>query len=369
MEVTTSAYRGCLLGLAVGDALGYTVDGKTLSEIWDCYGPNGLQGYDLQEAEYATVTSYTQIAAYLSNSLLLGVSRGKSDHMRYVKLGLREWTRSQQFYRDPELSYCWVSKCAPFRRRYCRDARMLDNLRLASYGTPETPKNDNNAPGAITAAVAVGMFYNHRRLTPEQVGTLTAQIIALTHGNPEAFLSGVALAYAIAGILQEPEHPLEDQFTQAIGAMDGQFRARFPVAEDLAQQLRGAIALAQSNTLHDEEGMEQLGCLDAAGCLAGAIFACLRNSNDFDSAMITAVNHSGLSAAVGAITGAVLGAKLGAESLPEFYLESLECASLLEVLADDLACGTPALGLFDDAWDHKYVQGQPPEGIFLQDNG
>lgn len=363
MEGTTSAYRGCLLGLAVGDALGYTVDDKSLSQIRESYGPNGLLGYDLQEAEYAMVTSYTQIAAYLGNALLLGVSRGKSDHMRYVKLGLREWTRSQQFYRDPEVSYCWIAKCPQFRRRHCRDARMLDNLRLEAYGTPEAPKNDNSAPGAITAAVAVGMFYNHRRLTPEQVGTLTSQIVALTHGNPEVFLTGVVLAYVITGILQEPDCPLKDQFAQAIGAMDGQFRARFPVAEDLAQQLRGAIALARSDTLSTEEGMEQLGCLDTAGCLAGAIFACLRNSEDFDAAMITAVNHSGYSAAVGAITGAVLGARLGEEALPEFYLESLECAPVLRVLAEDLACGTPALGLFDDAWDHKYVQGLPPEGI------
>lgn len=364
MEATASAYRGCMLGMAVGDALGYTVDGKTLSEIRDCYGPNGLLGYDLQETEYAMITSYTQIAAYLSNALLLSVSRGKGDPVSYAKLGLREWTRSQQFYRDPEVSYCWVTKCPQFRRRYCRDARMLDTLRLQAYGAPESPQNDNNAPGAITTAVAVGMFYNHRRLSPEQIGTLTGQIIGLTHGNPEAILSGVVLAYAIAGILQEPDCPLDQQFRQAIGAMDGQFRARFPVAEDLAQQLRGAIALAQSHTVAGEEGMEQLECVDAAGCLAGAIFASLRNPEDFDSAMITAVNHSGLSAAVGAITGAVLGAKLEEEALPAFYLESLEGVLALQTLAEDLACGTPALGLFDDAWDLKYVQGLPPEGIF-----
>lgn len=364
MEANTSAYRGCLLGLAVGDAMGYTIDDKTLPEIRDNYGPNGLLGYDLQEAEYAVFTSYTQIAAYLSNALLLSVSRGKTDHMPFVRLSLREWTRSQQFYRDPEASHCWIAKCPQFRRRHCRDARMLDNLRLEAYGTPENPKNDNNAPGAITSAVAVGMFYHHRRLTPEQVGSLTAQIIALTHGNPETFLSGVVLAYTIAGILQEPDHALAEQFSRAIDAMDGQFRSRFLLAEDLARQLRSAIALAQSHTVDGVEGMEQLECLDTAQCLAGAMFACLRSPDDFDSAMITAVNHSGLSAAVGAITGAVLGARLGEEALPEFYLESLDCADVLRTLAEDLACGTPATGLFDDAWDHKYVQGLPPEGMF-----
>ena len=42
-----SAYRGCLLGLAVGDAMGYTVDSRSWREIQEDYGPNGLLGYDL----------------------------------------------------------------------------------------------------------------------------------------------------------------------------------------------------------------------------------------------------------------------------------------------------------------------------------
>ena len=205
-------YQACLLGLAVGDAMGYTIDDKSWEEIRENYGPNGLLGYDLQAQEYAQVTSYTQLAAFLCNGLLLAVSRGKVDYLRYAKQALKEWTRSQHFYRDPEQSFCWLAKLPQFRRRHCRDARMLDNLRLEAYGTMANPKNDNSAPGAIT--------------------------------------------------------------------------------------------------------------------------------------------------------GAVLGAKLGEEALPEFYLESLDSAPVLRVLAEDLACGTPALGLFDDAWDLKYVQGLPPEGIF-----
>ena len=123
--------------------------------------------------------------------------------------------------------------------------------------------------------------------------------------------------------------------------------------------------MGQSGTVPPQEGMEALGCLDVGQCLAGAMFACLTAPEDFDTAIITAVNHSGLSAAVGAIAGAILGAKLGEDALPAFYLESLECSHVLQTLADDMACGTPALGLFDDAWDHKYVQGLPPEGVLL----
>jgi hypothetical protein len=70
------------------------------------------------------------------------------------------------------------------------------------------------------------------------------------------------------------------------------------------------------------------------------------------------VNHSGRSAAVGAVTGGLLGAKLGQEALPEFYLESLASAETLTELAFDmLQCGslTNLTNLFDDDWDRKYL--------------
>ena len=67
-----SAYRGCLLGLAVGDAMGYTVDSKSWAEIREDYGPNGLLGYDLVNG-YAEVSSHTQIAAFTCNGLLFGL--------------------------------------------------------------------------------------------------------------------------------------------------------------------------------------------------------------------------------------------------------------------------------------------------------
>ena len=77
--------------------------------------------------------------------------------------------------------------------------------------------------------------------------------------------------------------------------------------------------------------------------------------------MITAVNHSGRSAAVGAVAGAILGAKLGEDALPDFYMECLETADVIRELADDLIQGCP-MGrrskMFDDTWDQKYVQGK-----------
>jgi ADP-ribosylglycohydrolase len=237
---------------------------------------------------------------------------------------------------------------------------MLSTHRKECYGTLDTPVNDSTTPSSLTVAVAVALFYNEKRMKAEQVGTITADLIALTHGNPETILSGVVLAYALAGILQEPEQDLATQFRQAIAVMQGQFGSRFPQAEGLAQYLHMIIDLALEGEQFPQAGMEQMRCLDADQCLAGAMFAALTCPEDFDTGVITAVNHSGVSTAVGAIAGAILGAKLGEEALPEFYLESLECGKALRVLATDMVSATPALGLFDETWDDKYAHGNVP---------
>ena len=76
MQKNIAAYRGCFLGMAIGDAMGATADEMSLQEIFAEFGPDGLLGYDLRN-DVAAVTSYTQVATYVANGLLLYVTRGK----------------------------------------------------------------------------------------------------------------------------------------------------------------------------------------------------------------------------------------------------------------------------------------------------
>lgn len=359
MRKNIMAYRGCFLGMAIGDAMGYTADDMSLQEIFDEFGPQGLLGYDLRN-DTAAVTSYTQIAAYVANGLLLYLTRGKpGNQLQFVTVAMREWVKRQHFPRDPARSMCWVARVPELRRKLCRDARMLDAMRFDRLGTPEKPINSAATPGAILSGAVMGLFFDPARMDPRQIGELAVQTVALTHGDPEAFLSAAVLGYAVAGILQAPEETLEEQFGHAIEAVQGQFGGQYPQTEALARTLKKAIAMANAAGTESYEDMEKLECRTAGQCLAGAVYACLTSHEDFDTAMITAVNHSGKSAAVAAITGAVLGAVLTEEGLPDFYLESLEAAGALRTLAEDFAQGSPTRGLFDDDWDHKYNQGLP----------
>ena len=363
-------YRGALLGMAVGDAMGNTVDNKTLAEICEDYGPNGLLGYDLVNG-YADVTSHTQLAAYCANGLLVGLTRCQmmgrmAPYVRYVDLAMREWSQGQHLRRLPEKTAFWVSEAEELRRRRCMDTRILDTLSRDRLGTMAEPLNHNDTPGALCAAVSVGAFFAPGRIEPQEVGTLGAEVLALVSGEPMAFLSGAVVAYAMAGILQDPDTPLRDQFLQATDVVAGQFGRSYPQAEDLKRLLHRAIMLSSNTLLPERDAMEHLKCETCAEVLAGAMYASLRRCDDFDAAMILAVNHSGRSAAVAALTGAFLGAFKGEATIPAFYLEGLELVPLLTELAEDLRQGCPAVlsaGFFDDTWDQKYIQGRRMDQI------
>lgn len=359
MRGNQATFRGALLGLAVGDAMGNAVDRKSLEEIRRDYGPNGLLGYDLVNG-YAEVTSYTQVAAFAANGLLLGLTRSQTTSLvRYIGVALREWSRSQQ-YCEPERNYCWLSTVPELKRRRCMDTRMLDALSRETLGTPEEPVYRSNQPSGLTEVIPAALLSGILEMEPDAVDRMGAEILALTHGDPSAFLSGAVLVHALCLLMRQPDISPEELLRDTVDAVQLQFGREYGQTTGIWELLQLAVTLASSEETGQMEAMELLRCRTAPEVLAGALYACITCHGDFDAAMITAVNHSGRSAAVGAVTGAALGIKMGEGALPEFYLESLEPAKLLRELADDLAQGNPAdrvSTLFDDDWDRKYLHG------------
>ena len=59
-------YRGCLLGGAAGDALGYPVEFLSLSDIRARYGPAGITSYALRHG-VAQISDDTQMTLFTAN--------------------------------------------------------------------------------------------------------------------------------------------------------------------------------------------------------------------------------------------------------------------------------------------------------------
>ena len=347
MDDLKSAYRGCLLGLSVGDALGDPADKLTMAQIREDFGPGGLMGY---AGDCGRVTSHTQLCAFTANGLLLGQTRGQisgkmAPFIRYMALSQKEWAKAQRPYANVERTFCWVYWVDEFRRRACADSRMLEMLAADHIGSLEEPINRLDGSGSLSAAVAVGLFGTD----PARLG---AEVVALTYGHSTAFLSGAIVAEVVHRVVTHRDTSLERIFLEALAEVDEKFSDRFPKTRTVTAAVRYAMDLAKERP----DALEQLVCQTAPQVLAGAAYTLMLCGDDFDAAMVTAVNHSGRSSAVAALVGAILGARLGVRQIPEFYLETLEAAEDLRIIADDLCSGCPAV--MDLDWDRKYIQGE-----------
>lgn len=366
MAKKRSSYRGCLLGLAVGDAMGYTVNSHSLTEIWEDYGPNGLQGYDPVNG-YADVTSYTQIAAFTANGLLYGLTMGRSKgtmspFINYIARSHWEWASSQAMMDRPARTVCWLFREKELCRRHCIDTRMKEVILRKQFGTPEERYNSMSTPSTLTAAVGVGMFYDPADMDRAEIDRLGMEAVALTHGDPMAFLPGAAVTHMVSLALLEPKLEMQELVEKTMEAFTAQFDHEYHrYVSQVGTLVKQAVSLSADPAVSPVEAMEKLQCRTGAQVLAGMVYALLSGGEDFDTSLIISVNHSGASAAVGALVGAILGARLGVDALPEFYLECLECRDVLQELADDLYQGCPIETgdtFFDDEWDGKYCHGK-----------
>ena len=76
MRKTKVYYRGCLVGGAIGDALGWPVEFMSLEEIKSKYGKNGINNIIIGRRGRAEITDDTQMTLFTAEGLLRGETRG-----------------------------------------------------------------------------------------------------------------------------------------------------------------------------------------------------------------------------------------------------------------------------------------------------
>ena len=89
-EVYRDHIRGCMIGGAVGDALGWPVEFRSEREIFNKYWPDGIKEYSLNSVGEAEITDDTQMALYTANGLLYGETqnllKGSENHRCHLHM-------------------------------------------------------------------------------------------------------------------------------------------------------------------------------------------------------------------------------------------------------------------------------------------
>ena len=361
---TMDVFRGCLIGGAVGDALGYAVEFMRTSEIFRKYGEKGITEYDLYHGT-AQISDDTQMTLFTAAGLLSGTTHGMlrgvaGNYEDSIRAAYLDWYRTQR-ERFPLLEggqSSWLVNVPELFSRRAPGNTCLSALSGGGKGSVRHPINHSKGCGGVMRVAPIGLYFSEKEIPIEKSDEIGAEAAAITHGHELGWLPAAALVHIIRHLVehdgesvlaavQDALLTLPDVFPKA-GEMNG-FRALMQKAIDLSE-----------TEPDDLKAIRQLGegwVGDEA--LAIAVYCALKHPDSFEDAIVASVNHGGDSDSTGAITGNIMGAALGLNATPEKFLENLELKNVILELADDLYndCKLTEDGdCTDPVWRAKYVK-------------
>lgn len=354
-------YRGCLIGGAAGDALGYPVEFLSYNEIIRKYGENGITSYELKNG-IAEISDDTQMTLFTATGILLGVTRASTRGISaapwvYVHYNYKDWYRTQtERYPLGGYHHSWLDDIKELFSRRAPGNTCLSALASDAMGTLEKPLNSSKGCGGVMRVAPVGLYFG-RKYEIDKVDFIGAEVAALTHGHPLGYIPAAALTHIITFIVHHG-----CSIDEAVATMQTAIRTQAydkEAVEFFLNKISKAVAFAYNRKIDDREAICMLGeGWVAEEALAIAVFCSLRYSDDFSKAIVAAVNHDGDSDSTGAITGNIVGAYLGLERIPDKWIRNLELKDIILEIADDLFhdCRISEYGDEEDSeWEEKYL--------------
>ncbi|AFL83002.1 ADP-ribosylglycohydrolase [Belliella baltica DSM 15883] len=351
-------YLGCILGGAIGDALGAPIEFLNHESIISKYGDSGVQSYVEYPNGKGEFTDDTQMLLFTAEGLLRAKHRavlkgigGAQTQITYYSY-LR-WLNTQglKISKMNDLSGFeegWLIKRKELYKRRSPGGTCISSLQSGEMGTFEKPINDSKGCGTVMRIAPAGLIFSHDREVAFEEG---AKICAITHGHTSGYLSGGLLSAIIADI----SNGLDLQASISNGL---EILKRWKGHEEVYDSIKLALDIHRSYINKDISNLEIKMIGEgwvAEEALAISLLCSLHYQNDFKKAVVTAINHSGDSDSTGAITGNIVGLIVGKNQIPQDWKDNLMFKDIVEEIGVDLAIGCKSYYDFpDEKWHLKY---------------
>ena len=335
---TVEHFKSCILGGAIGDALGAPIEFMSMDQIRSKFGETGLSDYSEAYGRNGAITDDTQMTLFTAEGLILSKVRqeyqGDDGVISAGYHALLRWLYTQETNLQDNLiqnhGTCSIidGVLTGYQELFSLRApgnSCLSSLKSGKMGTIGDPISNSKGCGGLMRMAPVGLAYDD----PEKAFHFGCKLAALTHGHPTGYLAAGTFAALISLIISG--YPLTDAIEDSTLILKTDKNH-----EETLRAIGNAVDISGKQT-PEPEMIEEIGAgWIAEEALAISLYCSLVAEDDFKKGVLLSINHSGDSDSTGSIAGNILGALYGFDILPENWLSELELKELIEETVGDL---------------------------------
>ena len=355
---TRDRIRGSLMAGAAGDALGYAVEFMSRGSILAKYGLRGIAKFNLTREGKALISDDTQMTLFTACGMLMGVTRGYTRGIggrpeKYVDKAYLDWYYTQTG-KNSRPSVTWLRNLPELAHRRGPGNTCLSACESLFQGK-EVHNNSKGCGGIMRVAPMALLMagYWARGKFPYHVFEMDeagAEVAAVTHKHPLAFLPAAMLTHLIFRVISMEEAEVKASITnialETIEALGYIYKGEYEEHKRILTNLTLTALSLAANDKSDAENIRLLGeGWTGEEAWAIALYCAVRHIDSIEDALIAAVNHDGDSDSTGAVCGNIMGAIYGYEAIKRMNLfcpqghdfeQTLELSNIILALADDL---------------------------------
>ncbi len=346
-ETIRNRVRGCLVGLAVGDALGAPYEILTWEEIaYSVNDPDGVTSFirhpagcsdqikrRLSGRPIGAITDDTQLSEASLVSLLRCDGYDREDQVRQF---VEEYRRSRH-------GWGGTTKLAAQAYADWLYGEPVDGERPGRRPLTDTPpptEPGKSCGNGVAMKIAPIALY-HALIYPDGIAEFFENVRSIglmTHGDHRAWIAAMGVALAIIepfarGTLRDDGFGLAE-LTRSIICNSHGMEMRSGVTEDtFSERFQNALMAANNaETLREIAGVS---CYSLES-VPFSICTFLRHPNDYRTAVLEAVNAGGDTDTNAAMVGAMVGANMGEGNIPASWIRAVPHTKRMAELADQM---------------------------------
>lgn len=357
-EIKRDKYLGCILGGAIGDALGAPIEFLSYDAIVQKYGNDGVQSFVEHPKGKGEFTDDTQMLLFTAEGLLrawhrsvlkgIGGAQTQITYYSYLRWLTTQGIKNSKTENLFGFDEGWLIKRKELFKRRAPGNSCISSLQSGEMGTIEKPINDSKGCGTVMRIAPAGLVFNYDREVAFEEGV---KLSAITHGHPSGYLSGGLLSSIIADLSNGLD--LETSIANGLEIL-----TKWKDHKEVYQKVKLASDIHRRYINKEVTNLEIKMIGEgwvAEEALAISLLCALHYPNDFKKAVTISINHSGDSDSTGAITGNTVGLIVGQNQIPNEWRENLLYKDIVEEIGTDLSIGCKSYTHdVDEDWHSKY---------------